>query len=88
MFDFCEGVMFSDGMLFDVIFVEWNLKCWMGKSDFFWIGVFDVFESIVIDGLIKFMVKLKWFVFVVFLEFMIVCFVCFFFFKVVDVVGK
>lgn len=82
-FDLCEGVIFLDGMFFDVIVVEWNLKCWMGVVDFLWIGIVDVYDSIVIDVLNKIMVKLKWVVLVVFLELIIVCFVWFLLFKVV-----
>lgn len=58
-FDLREGVKFSDGTPFDSTAAEWNLKRWMGKGDFSWIGVSDAFESIATDGPNKLTIKLK-----------------------------
>ncbi|AWC20862.1 Nickel-binding periplasmic protein precursor [Aminobacter sp. MSH1] len=58
-FDLREGVSFSDGTPFDSAAAEWNLKRWMGKSDFSWIGVSDAFDSVVTDGPNKLTIKLK-----------------------------
>ncbi|ESX27423.1 MULTISPECIES: ABC transporter substrate-binding protein [unclassified Mesorhizobium] len=58
-FDLREGVTFSDGTPFDSAAAEWNLKRWLGVSDFSWIGISDAFDSIVTDGPNKLTVKLK-----------------------------
>ncbi|MER9868843.1 ABC transporter substrate-binding protein [Mesorhizobium sp. M0136] len=58
-FDLREGVTFSDGTPFDSTAAEWNLKRWMGVSDFSWIGISDAFDSIVTDGPNKLTVKLE-----------------------------
>lgn len=87
-FDLREGVTFSDGTPFDATSAEWNLKRWMGKSDFSWIGVSDAFESIVTDGPTKLTVKLKRPVPAALLEFTIVRPVRFLSPKAVDAAGK
>lgn len=58
-FDLREGVSFSDGTPFDADAAEWNLKRWMGVSDFSWIGIADAYDSIVKDGPNKITIKLK-----------------------------
>lgn len=57
-FDLREGVSFSDGTPFDSTAAEWNLKRWMGVSDFSWIGIADAFDSIVTDGPNKLTIRL------------------------------
>ncbi|MHB0953944.1 MAG: ABC transporter substrate-binding protein [Allorhizobium sp.] len=87
-FDLREGVTFSDGTPFDSTAAEWNLKRWMGKSDFSWIGVSDAYDSIVTDGPAKLTVKLKRPVPAALLEFTIVRPVRFLSPKAVDADGK
>lgn len=58
-FDLREGVMFSDGTPFDAAAAEWNLKRWMGKENFSWIGISDAYDGLTIDAPNKITVKLK-----------------------------
>ena len=58
-FDLRQGVAFSDGTPFDSTTAEWNLKRWMGKADFSWVGISDAYDSITTDGPSKLIVKLK-----------------------------
>lgn len=58
-FDLREGVQFSDGTPFDADAAEWNLKRWMGKPDFSWIGIADAYDSIEKQGPAKLTIKLK-----------------------------
>ncbi len=58
-FNLRKGVIFTDGTPFDATSAEWNLKRWLGKGDFSWIGLSDAFDSIAIDDLHKITLKLK-----------------------------
>ncbi len=54
-----QGVIFSDGTPFDADAAAFNLKRWIGKPDFSWIGVSDAYDGLVVDGPYKIAVKLK-----------------------------
>ena len=58
-FNLRKGVTFTDGTPFDATSAEWNLKRWLGKGDFSWIGLSDAFDSIAIDDPHKITIKLK-----------------------------
>ena len=67
-----RGVTFSDGTPFNAEAAVWNLKRWMGKPDFAWIGVSDAMESIAADGSHEITINLKYEVPVALLEFTII----------------
>lgn len=87
-FDLREGVQFSDGTPFDADAAEWNLKRWMGKPDFSWIGIADAYESIEKQGPAKLTIRLKRPVPAALLELTIVRPVRFLSPKAVDAEGK
>jgi len=83
-----KNVTFSDGTPFDAEAAVWNLKRWMGKPDFSWIGVSDAMESILVKGSHELTINLKHEVPAALLEMTIVRPVRFLSPKAVDKKGK